>query len=95
MKYMPFWLYISETSMQTFLTIILLILGTTVSANETAATLYRNSVLNENARYHIATFDTNEGDAYNWENCQLAAKLFQAQPGVTTRFWCEKGKFDT
>ena len=92
---MPLWLSISETSMRTFLTIILLILGTTASANQTAATLYRNSVLNENARYHIATFDTNEGEAYNWENCQLAAKLFQAQPGVTTRFWCEKGKFDT
>ena len=91
---MPLWLSILETSMRTFLTISLLILGTTVSANETAATLYRNSVLNENARYHIATFDTNEGEAYNWENCQLAANLFQAQPGVTTRFWCEKGKFE-
>ena len=80
--------------MRKFLTIILFILGTTASANETAATFYWNSVLNENARYHIATFDTNEGEAYNWENCQLAAKLFQAQPGVTTRFWCEKGKFN-
>ena len=90
---MPLWLSILETSMRKFLTIILLIFGTTAVANETAATLCRNSVLNENMRYHIATFDTNQGEAYNWENCQLAAKLFQAQPGVTTRFWCEKGKF--
>ena len=64
--------------MQKFLTIILLIFGTTAVANETAATLYQNSVLNENMRYHIATFDTNQGEAYNWENCQLVAKLFQA-----------------
>ena len=91
---MPLWLSISETGMRKFLTIILLIFGTTAVANETAATLYRSSVLNENERYHIATFDANHGSAYNWENCQLAAKLFQAQPGVTTRFWCEKGKFE-
>ena len=90
---MPLWLSILETSMRKFLTIILLIFGTTAVANETAVTLYRNSVLDENMRLHIATFDTNNGGAYNWENCQLAAKLFQAQPGVTTRFWCEKGKF--
>ena len=91
---MPLWLSISETGMRKFLTIILLIFGTTAVANETAATLYRNSVLNENERYHIATFDANHGSAYNWENCQLAAKLFQVQPGVTTGFWCEKGKFE-
>jgi hypothetical protein len=90
---MPLWLTILETNMRKFLTATLLIFGTTAAANETAATLIRNSVLNENMRLHIATFDTNAGEAYNWENCQLAAKLFQAQPNVTTRFWCEKGKF--
>ena len=79
--------------MRKFLTIILLIFGTTAVANETAATLYQNSVLNENMRYHIATFDTNQGEAYNWENCQIAAELFQNQPLVKTKFWCEKGNY--
>ena len=90
---MPLWLTILETNMRKFLTATLLIFGTTAAANETASTLIRNSVLNENMRIHIATFDTNAGEAYNWENCQLAAKLFQAQPKVKTRFWCEKSKF--
>lgn len=56
-------------------------------------TLYRNSVLDANARYHIASFDSADGDAYNNENCNLAAKLYQQQDGVRTRFWCEKGSF--
>ena len=80
--------------MQKFITIFFVIFGTASAANDSISTLYRNSVLDENARYHIATFNTNQGDAYNWENCQLAAKLFQSQQGVTTRFWCEKGVFN-
>ena len=56
-------------------------------------TLYRNSVLDTNMRLHVASFDTADGEAYNHENCQLAADLFQQQPGVKTRFWCEKGRF--
>jgi hypothetical protein len=56
-------------------------------------TLYRNSVLDENARYHVATFDAAEADKYNQENCTVAQELFQKQPGVKTRFWCEKGKY--
>ena len=27
------------------------------------------------------------------ENCQLAAKLFQGQQGVTVKYWRGKGKF--
>ncbi len=55
--------------------------------------LYRNSVTSENMRLHIATFDSRDGEAYNRENCEQAKLLFQAQPGVKTRFWCEKGRF--
>jgi len=51
-------------------------------------------------RIHIATFDSNEKSfgsdtsyLYNMENCELAARLFQAQPRVISRFWCEKGRF--
>ena len=80
--------------MQKFFVVFFVIFGTASAANDGFSTLYRNSVLDENKRYHIATFNTNQGDAYNWENCQLSAKLFQAQQGVTTRFWCEKGVFN-
>lgn len=54
--------------------------------------LYRNSVLDSLARYHIATFDASDGDQYNHENCDTARALFQGQEGVRTRFWCEKGR---
>ena len=30
---------------------------------------------------------------YNKENCDLAASLFQNQPDVKTKFWCEKGRY--
>lgn len=59
-------------------------------------TLYRSSAVIENARVHVATFDA-EGELpdaqYNRTNCELAANLFQHQPGVETRFWCEKGTY--
>jgi len=56
------------------------------------STFYRSSVVTKNARYHIATFDSNVQKAggtvfdYNWENCILVAELFSSQPGVKTRF---------
>ena len=67
-----------------------------ISRND-VATLYRSSVVIENARLHIATFDALQGKNsfdYNWENCQLAEEFFQSQQGVTTRFWCEKGFYE-
>lgn len=57
-----------------------------------AYTLYRSSLVIENSRIYIATF-AGEGAEYNRENCQTAAELFQGQPGVKTRFWCEKGLY--
>lgn len=56
-------------------------------------TLYRSSPLSDSMRVHVATFDAKDGDKYNNENCQLAASLFNAQPGIETKFWCEKGTF--
>jgi uncharacterized lipoprotein YmbA len=47
----------------------------------------------ERMRIHVATFDAREGEAYNQENCRIAGDLFQGQPGVTSRFWCEKGRY--
>jgi len=56
-------------------------------------TLYRNSVTNENMRIHVASFNAADGEAYNRGNCEQAQLLFQAQPEVKTKFWCEKGAF--
>lgn len=56
-------------------------------------TLYRNSVLDPNMRLHVASFNAVDGEAYNRENCDIAAKLFQQQDGIKTRFWCEKGSY--
>ena len=55
--------------------------------------LYRNSVTDENMRIHVATFDASDGEAYNRGNCEQAQSLFQAQSGVKTKFWCEKGRY--
>lgn len=64
------------------------------------STLYRNSVaggiddpVSIRQRLHVATFDSTDGGAYNWENCLTAQGLFQAQPGTKVKFWCEKGRF--
>lgn len=56
-------------------------------------TLYRNSVTDENMRIHVATFDAAEKEEYNRGNCEQAQVLFQAQPGVKVKFWCEKGRY--
>ena len=56
-------------------------------------TLYRNSVIDSQMRIHVATFNAKDGYNYNYENCFLAAELFQNQTGVVTRFWCEIGNF--
>jgi len=68
------------------------VLGCT-SADDTAYTLYRSSVVLKNARMHVASFDAADGDTYNGENCHQAQALFQSQPSVETKFWCEKGRF--
>jgi len=64
------------------------------SASEGATfVLYRNSITNESTRLHVATFDSADGEEYNRGNCEQALQLFQAQPGVKTKFWCEKGRY--
>ncbi len=56
-------------------------------------TLYRSSIVGT-LRIHVATFDAaGESEEYNRENCFTAQKLFENQPGVLTRFWCEKGRY--
>jgi hypothetical protein len=47
----------------------------------------------DDVRIHVATFDAAEGEGYNRENCDTASQLFQAQPGIKVRYWCEKGRY--
>ena len=61
--------------------------------DQSTYTLYRSSIVSDAMRVHVATFNGYDDEAYNLENCQLAADLFQAQPGIATKFWCEKGGF--
>jgi len=56
-------------------------------------TLYRNSPDSADARIHVASFDAAEDKDYNRVNCQMARDLFARQPGVTIRYWCERGRF--
>jgi hypothetical protein len=69
------------------------LLGCNNASDAIVYTLYRNSVVMENARFHVATFDSTESERYNNDNCLTARDLFQQQPGVRTSFWCEKGRF--
>ena len=55
-------------------------------------TLYRNSVSFADMRIHVATFDAEDGEQYNKENCNVARDLFAKQPGVTVKYWCERGR---
>lgn len=87
--------------MKYFLIFILIFLTThsyAKSKENEVATLYRSSVMGDDYRLHIATFDakekTNKGRFdYNWKNCLIARDLFQNQIGVEVKYWCEKGYF--
>ncbi len=63
------------------------------SSDKDSYTLYRSSVFDEISRVHVATFDSKESEEYNRINCQIAADLFQNQPGVSVKYWCEKGRY--
>lgn len=69
------------------------LVGCGMSTASQTYTLYRSSIVGSIERVHVASFDATDGEKYNRENCQLAAELFQAQPGTETKFWCEKGRF--
>ncbi len=62
-------------------------------SEERVYTLYRSNPYLETMRVHVATFDADEKESYNQENCETARALFQARPGVSVRYWCEKGYF--
>jgi hypothetical protein len=56
-------------------------------------TLYRDSAIDASMRIHVATFDAENGEPYNRENCDIAKNLFLAQSGVQVKYWCEKGRY--
>jgi hypothetical protein len=57
-------------------------------------TLYRDSATDGALmRIHVATFDADEDADYNRGNCEIARGLFQDQPGILVRYWCEVGRF--
>lgn len=76
--------------MKARLLVLTLVLAAAACSQGSTYTLYRNSVLNDGMWLHIATFDARDGEKYNRENCTIAAELFQSQPGVKVRYWCEK-----
>jgi len=66
--------------------------------NDEVYTLYRAGVGLPDLRVHVATFDSDDSKqaqfkTYNQDNCLTAMNLFQSQPNVTVRYWCEKGRF--
>ena len=89
-------------------TIVLLALASQVAAcggNEGEVTLYRNSPIDRQMLVHLATFDASDGQAYNYGNCSMAARLMNANmeasaekegldPHSGVGFWCENGAFE-
>lgn len=52
--------------------------------------LYRGSPTDAAMEIYVATFDAAGLEpGGNAINCATAASLFQGQPGVTIRYWCE------
>jgi hypothetical protein len=74
---------------------ILLALLLLTACGDGTYTLYRSSPTLGGgiARIHVATFDADEGQRYNMENCEIAMELFKSQQGLTVKYWCEKGKY--
>ena len=60
------------------------------ASDDKVYTLYRSSMAKGALRVHVATFDADEPAKYNRGNCEIAKQLFQNQPGVNVRYWCEK-----
>jgi hypothetical protein len=88
--------HLRRLSMPVHLSIfIVLALGSCGVSSDAVYTLYRNSATagGQLMRIHVATFDAKGRETYNHGNCEIARELFQGQPGVTVKFWCEKGRF--
>ena len=69
-----------------------------------SATLYRNSELDPAMRVHFASFNAEEKTPYNLNNCQMTARVLNANVAALAKgegreldgrlgFWCEPGPF--
>ncbi len=86
--------------MKATIMLAIMLLATPAAAYESCAPVYRlyyrwpvDSGMVLGPR-HVATFDSCEkaaGDVeYNADNCEIARRLFQGQPGVIVIYWCER-----
>lgn len=74
------------------------------SGSADVATLYSNSPLADGLRVHFATFDASDGLDFNFPNCEMTARLLNANIQVSAAaegkrphehggFWCETDEF--
>lgn len=75
-----------------------------VESEHSHVTLYRNSPLSTDLRVHWATFNSADGLTYNLENCEMSARILNAnivasardsgkEPWLGVGFWCETGAY--
>lgn len=75
------------------------------SANKPASTLYRNSPLDYGSRVHFATFDADDSQDFNMQNCAMTARVLNSNMDAANKvegnqrdprlgFWCELGQFN-
>lgn len=55
--------------------------------NDPKYNLYRTSVVLPDPIY-VASFDANEGNMWNYENCTKAAEMMNAEPGLRVTYFC-------
>jgi len=55
-------------------------------------TLLRNETVGDTSRIVVATFNANETEEFNRDNCEHARELFQVELTNRARYWCEKGR---
>ena len=98
---------LGDEDMRTFqiLSVVLMISACGVAeANANTYTMYRNSTFDRTMRIHWATFDADDNETYNMNNCLMAARLLNANVTASAAlegkprhvgvgFWCEPGSF--
>ena len=74
------------------------------STTGSPSTLYRNSPLDYGMRVHFATFDTGDTEDFNFQNCDMTARILNFNVDAASKaegtlrdprlgFWCEAGRY--